>query len=130
VQTNPDHKKLCVLVVEDNDLLRETFKLALRGEHLVFAAKGVNEGWLQYKAKNPDIVFMDIRLPDGSGHDLTKKIKADNPQTYVVMATVNDFIEEKEKAAHNHADGFIAKPFNKQEIADFIDRCLEMRARR
>ena len=125
----PEHEKLRVLVVEDNDLLREMFRLALRGQHAIFTASGAKEGLRLYQEKKPDLIFMDIRLPDGSGHDLTRKIKEDNPSAYVVMVTVNDFIEEKEKAAHNHADGFIAKPFNQQEINDVIERCLTLKNR-
>ena len=124
-----DHQKLNVLVVEDNDLLREVFLLVLRAQHKAFGARGAKEGWRLYNEKKPDIVFMDIRLPDGSGHDLTRKIKEDNPLVYVIMATVNDFVEEKERAANNHADGFISKPFNKDEIADCIERCLTLKRR-
>jgi len=120
---------MSILVVEDNDVLREMFRLALRGEYMVYAARSAKEGWRLYKEKKPAIVFMDIRLPDGNGHDLTKKIKEDDPQTYVVMATVNDIVEEKEKAAHNHADCFIAKPFSKDEIEDIINRCLDLKYR-
>jgi DNA-binding NtrC family response regulator len=123
------HDKLKILVVEDSDILREIFRMALRDHETVFTAKGAKEGWKLYKEKSPDIVFMDIRLPDGNGHDLTKKIKEDNPATFVIMATVNDIVEEKEIAAHNHADGFITKPFNMREIDDCIERCLTLRAR-
>jgi len=122
-------KRLCILVVEDNDLLRETFRLALYKDHAIYVAKGAKEGWRQYKEKKPDIVFMDINLPDGNGHDLTKQIKKDNPSTCVVMATVNDVVEEKERAANNHADGFIAKPFTKEEIDACIERCQTLKSR-
>jgi DNA-binding NtrC family response regulator len=122
-------EKLNILVVEDNDLLREVYLLVLRAQHKVFGARGAKEGWRLYNEKKPDIVFMDIRLPDGSGHDLTRKIKEDDPLVYVIMATVNDIVEEKERAANNHADGFIAKPFNKDEINDCIERCLSLKQR-
>jgi DNA-binding response OmpR family regulator len=125
-----DRKKLCVLVVEDSALLREIFRKALRGQYAVYAASGAKEGWMLYQDKRPDIVFVDIGLPDGSGHDLTRKIKEATPSAYIVMATANDTIEEKEIAAHNHADGYISKPFNMQEITDCIERCLVLKQRR
>jgi len=123
------HEKLCVLVVEDSTFLRDVFRKSLRERFAVYAASGTKEGWRLYTDKKPDIVFVDIGLPDGSGHYLTRKIKEDDPSTYIVMATASDSIEEKEKASHNHADGYIAKPFNMQEIDDCIERCKEMKER-
>lgn len=119
-----DHDKLRILVVEDSDFLREMFRRALRGEHAVYAAAGAKEGWRLYQEKEPDIIFVDIGLPDGNGHDLARKIKEYNPAAFVVMATASDFAEDREVADQNNADGYIAKPYNKQEINDYVDHCL------
>jgi DNA-binding response OmpR family regulator len=124
-----NHEKLCVLVVEDSPLLRDIFRKALRGRFAIYAASGAKEGWRLYEDKKPDIVFVDIGLPDGSGHDLTRKIKEHSSATYIVMATANDSIEEKETASHNHADGYIEKPFNMQEIEACIERCIALKER-
>jgi DNA-binding response OmpR family regulator len=123
------HERLCILVVEDSDMLRKMFHKAFRDEHTVYAASGVKEAWRLYIDKNPPIVFVDIGLPDGNGHDLAHKIKEHNPAAYVVMATASDYVEDKEEAGHNHADGFITKPFNRQEIQDYIERCIALRRR-
>ncbi len=120
---------LKVLVVEDNDVSREVLRLVLKDKHKIFTAKGEEEGWRLYKEKKPDIVFMDIRIADGDGLSLTRRIKEDDPKSYVVIMTVSDFDEEKEKAAENRADGFIAKPFTKAEIEDFIERYWILKVR-
>jgi len=114
---------LSVLIVEDNDVSREVLRLALRDKHQIYAAKGEKEAWTLYKSKKPDVVFVDIRLSDGDGLHLTRRIKEDNPETYVVVMTVNDFEEEKEKAAQNFADSFIAKPFTQAEVEACLERC-------
>ncbi|MDD3370806.1 MAG: response regulator [Alphaproteobacteria bacterium] len=127
--SNVEHHKLCILIVEDSTFLRDVFRKALRAHYSIYTAGGAKEGWRLYADKKPDIVFIDIGLPDGSGHDLTVQIKKDNPACYIVMATASTTFEEKEMAAHNHADGFITKPFNMREIDDCIERYLSIRSR-
>ena len=112
---------LRILVVEDSEFLRQVFLAAFRNEHLIEVAAGAREGWEAYLRCDPNIVFLDIILPDGNGHDLAYKIKERSPETYVVMATANDFSDDRQEAAFNHVDGFIAKPFDKQKIDEVID---------
>jgi two-component system, chemotaxis family, chemotaxis protein CheY len=125
VTQNPEQKKtrspLHILVVEDSDFLRQIFTTTLGKEHIVDVAAGAKEGWTQYLKKNPDIVFLDILLPDGNGHDLAYRIKEHNPKTFVVMATASDYTDDKEEASFNHVDGFVVKPFGKQKIDEIID---------
>jgi len=117
-------QKTRILVVEDNDIQRELFRLALRDQYLVYPASRAQDGWDLFTSKKPDLVFLDIRLPDGDGLDLARRIKESSPCTYVVMATLNDFVEAKEAASQIHADGFFTKPFNREEINDYIERFL------
>ncbi|MDR3425572.1 MAG: response regulator [Alphaproteobacteria bacterium] len=121
---------MCVLLVEDSDLLRQIFKAAFSVENQIETASGAKEGWLAYLTKSPDIVFLDIGLPDGNGHDLAHRIKARTPSTFVVMATANDYTEDRQEAWFNDVDGFITKPYDKQQITDLIDRCRENRRKR
>ncbi|MFA4994387.1 MAG: response regulator [Bdellovibrionales bacterium] len=123
---NSEQKKvrspLHILVVEDSDLLRQIFSKTLGKEHIIEAAATAKEGLALYLKKNPDLVFLDILLPDGSGHDLAFQIKEHNPKTFVVMATASDYTDDKEEATFNRVDGFLTKPFSKQQIDDVIDR--------
>ncbi len=114
------HERPSLLIVEDSDLLRKMFQQAFQNHHLVYATSGAKEGWSLYLKKNPDIVFLDIGLPDGNGHDLARKIKKHDTATYVVMVTASDHKGDKEDAFYNHVDGFITKPFNKNQI----DACI------
>jgi len=113
---------LCILVVEDSSLLRQIFDTTLGKEHIVETAATIKEGWDLYLQKSPDIVFLDILLPDGNGHDLAYRIKGRNPKAFVIMATASDYVDDKEEAAFNRVDGFITKPFGKRKIDDIIDR--------
>lgn len=113
---------LRILFVEDSDFLRQIFCAAFRNEHLVETAVCVKDGWAAYLAKSPEIVFLDILLPDGSGHDLAHRIKARNPATYVVMATASDYADDRAEADFNRVDAFMTKPYDKQQVNDLIDR--------
>lgn len=124
-----NHLQLHILVVEDHDLLRKMFSEAFRNIHTVHTASSAEEGWKLYLDKTPDIVFLDIGLPDTSGHELAHRIKERNPASYVIMATSSDYEEDMEEAARNNADGFIVKPFDKKKITGYIDRYLEKHLR-
>jgi CheY-like chemotaxis protein len=122
-----DRKQLEVLVVEDQQLLRRLLHEVLRGDHLVNSVPGVRDGWNLYLERAPDVAFLDIGLNDGNGHDLARAIKQIDPESYVVMVTSNNTDDEIETARLNHADGFVAKPYCKQQIFDYIDRHVSAR---
>ncbi|MFA5041374.1 MAG: response regulator [Bdellovibrionales bacterium] len=119
---------LQILVVEDSDFLRQIFSTTLGREHMIESASTVKEGWDLYLRNDPHIVFIDILLPDGNGHDLAHKIKEHNPKTYVVMATASDYADDKQEAIFNRADGYLTKPYGKQKIDEIIDRFWTTRA--
>lgn len=125
-QARPDAVALIILVVEDNDLLREMFKKSFHSRHEVFTAARAIEGWNLCLQKNPHIVFLDIGLPDASGHDLARRIKEWSPTTHVIMATANDYEDDIEAARRNRVDGFIVKPFSKEEITICLDRYIAL----
>lgn len=130
LQQKPVRERLCILVVEDSDLLREMFHQAFHDVHSLYMASNLKEGWKLFLDKTPHIVFLDIGLPDGNGHDLARIIKEQDPNTYIIMATASHYVEDKKEAVQNHVDGFIVKPFDKKKINDYIDQYLTTRYRK
>lgn len=102
-------------------MLRSLFLQAFRGTYEVQTASTAEEGWSKYESQKPDVIFLDIRLPDVPGHALAERIKADNPQAYIVMATAYDSPAERQSAEENHVDGYIVKPFDKKTIMNHIE---------
>ncbi len=125
-----DALPLRILIVEDHDLLRSLFLQAFQGAYDVLTASTAEEGWELYAERRPDVIFLDIRLPDVSGHALTERIKRDNPKAYIVMATAHDSPEERKTAEANRVDGYIVKPFDKKAIMDHIQRFQACRSSR
>ncbi len=129
IKSTPVRPALRLLVVEDSAFIRKIFLNLFESEHTIALAATVKEGWEMYKKVRPNIAFLDISLPDGTGHDLAYRIKKDNQGTYVIMATGNDYSADREEAAFNHTDGFITKPFDKAKIGEAIDRYWESKTK-
>ncbi|MBU6438093.1 MAG: response regulator transcription factor [Betaproteobacteria bacterium] len=80
-----------VLLVEDNDALRDTFAAALRGSPdfaLLAAVATVREALAAVDAAAPDMVLVDLGLPDGSGIDVIRHAVARRPDCLVMVVTV------------------------------------------
>lgn len=111
---------LHVLVVEDQPFLRRLFAEVLQGQCIIDEAASVADGWSKYLAKAHDLVFVDIGLSDGSGHDLAASIRQLEPSAHIVMATASHEAKDKAMAQQNRATGYLTKPFTKQNIQDYV----------
>lgn len=116
------HKPVA-LVVEDQGFSRKLLFGILSGTFDVHLAANAHDGWEMFLDTAPDISFLDIELNDVNGHELASYIRLIAPDTYVVMVTGNNSIDDVMLAKQNKVNGFIAKPFSKQKIIE----CLEKR---
>jgi len=105
-------KMFKVLIVEDHRSFREVLKDCLSDESFSVAledAASGREAMEKVDFSPPDLVLMDIRLPDISGLELTKKIKENHPNTIVVILTSYDSAEYRELATAYGAKSFLCK---------------------
>jgi two-component system response regulator YesN len=113
------------LIVEDSATFRKAFREALNKRFPDMQIEEAKDGLLalqKIKAIQPDLVFMDIRLPGENGLTLTGKIKSSHPEIKVIILTDYDLPEYRTAAFDNGADNFIAKgSLNLSEIAEIID---------
>jgi DNA-binding NarL/FixJ family response regulator len=101
-----------VLLVDDHDLIRQGLRRAFeRAEDftVVAEASSVAEGLAVAAQHKPDVVLMDIRLPDGSGLDAVKKLRAANPQMGIVVLTMYAGDEHLFGALEAGASAFVPK---------------------
>ncbi|HKZ00728.1 MAG TPA: response regulator, partial [Pyrinomonadaceae bacterium] len=83
-----------ILVVDDDRAIRWTLGEALRSWSFVPVEAGsVSEALTQFSAESPASVLLDIDLPDGSGLDVLRQIKAERPEAVVIMITGNVLID-------------------------------------
>ncbi len=117
-------KTIRILVVEDQELIREGVSaLVGRSDHFELVARGARNGAMalrQTDLERPDVILMDISLPDMSGIDVTRDIKAKFPETRILMLTVDDLERRVAAAMRAGADGYIIKTANPAELENAI----------
>jgi len=104
--------KIRTLIVEDSPIYRGILKECLEklfSSITVEEASEGDEGVQKTGVFRPQIVFMDIQLPDGNGLDLIEKMKAKHSGVKVVLMTGFDSPEYREAAIRRGADGYIDK---------------------
>jgi two-component system nitrate/nitrite response regulator NarL len=120
----PGAKMFKTLIAEDNGLIRETLK-GLFTRHfssmIVEEASDGKEALEKVGTFQPDLILMDLRLPDESGLELTQKIKNTNSNVKVVILTGDHAPEYKEMAARYGADGFLVKGGPSKEILAMVE---------
>ncbi|HEX9303065.1 MAG TPA: sigma-54 dependent transcriptional regulator [Thermoanaerobaculia bacterium] len=114
-----------LLIVDDEASIRDmlAFFFHKRGFE-VMTASNFTEGQASVLRSTPDLVLCDIKMPDGNGLDLLKKIKAESPKTPVIMITAHTSTADAIDAMKAGAVDYIAKPFNVEELGLIVDRAL------
>ena len=111
-----------IIIADDKSLSRETLKDALieKGFEIVGeAATGKDAIELNKKLK-PDLIFMDVKMPELNGIDAAEQINLHNPVPIILLTAKDDSITiERARAAGVMA--YLVKPFNKKELAPNIE---------
>lgn len=106
----------CVLVVDDETQIRKFLDIGLRAEgYDVLLAANAAEGLALAATRNPDVVILDIDLPDREGHEVLTELRQWT-QVPVLMLSVRDAEKEKVKALDAGANDYMTKPFGIQEL--------------
>lgn len=116
-----------ILIVEDEDNIAAVLDFLLtragHDHYRLAAGKGALE-WI--RDKRPDLVLLDIMLPDISGYEIVEKMRAeaDLSDIRVLLMTARGSVIERRKGLALGADGFIAKPFELAELRAEMARLL------
>ncbi len=114
-----------VLVVEDNDLNMKLFHDLLEAHgYIVLQAKDGMEGWRMAREQRPDLILMDIQLPDVSGLEVTKWLKADETLKSIPVIAITAFVMDgdEEKFLEGGCDAYIVKPLSISNFLQTVDR--------
>jgi two-component system cell cycle response regulator DivK len=114
-----------VLVVEDNDVNMKLFHdvLEARGYNVLHAKEGM-EGLRMAREQRPDLILMDIQLPDVSGLEVTKWLKDDETLKSIPVIAITAFAMagDKEKFLEGGCDAYIAKPISVPDFLQTVER--------
>ncbi|MBQ9141301.1 MAG: response regulator [Lachnospiraceae bacterium] len=115
-----------VLIVDDSRTSRKLLRNVLERGGFVITGEAVNgeDGYLKYKELKPDLVTMDITMPNMDGIESLSLIKHENANAKVVMITAAGQKEKMVDALKRGADDFITKPFDEAEILTTLKRVM------
>jgi len=115
-----------ILIAEDEDLnwlfIREMLRKT--GAEIIRAKNG-KEAVKLVRKKEPDVILMDIKMPEMNGIEATRKIREFNPEVPIISQTAFVMAEEKEESMEAGSNHFVTKPLDRTTIMELIDCYLK-----
>lgn len=123
VSTRPDEKSLkTILVAEDEESNFELVRIVLNKRYRLLRAHNGIEAVTINEEEHPDLILMDIRMPEMDGLDATRIIKEVNHATPVIALSAYAFEENINEAKAAGCDAFMAKPFKVEDLIEICDK--------
>ncbi|HJY60420.1 MAG TPA: response regulator transcription factor [Streptosporangiaceae bacterium] len=119
-----------LLVVEDEEMILELLSGSLRfaGFDVVTAVSGA-EALRAVRASRPDLVLLDVMLPDGDGFEVVRRLRSAGPDVPVIFVTARDGVHERVAGLALGADDYVTKPFSLDEVLERIRAVLRRTGR-
>jgi len=120
-----------ILIVEDNELNMKLFNDLLQAHgYNTLQTKDGREVMDITRKNKPDLILMDIQLPEISGLEITKMLKADDDLRSIPVVAVTAFAMkgDEQKIRNGGCDGYIAKPISVASFLQTVSKFLEPRA--
>ena len=114
-----------ILLVDDAADIRELLGAVLRENYDVTEADSGASLKQCFSKAQPDVILLDIKLPDADGLELLPQIKKQWPETEVIVLTGNATFDAAVEATKRGAYHFVTKPFDTQALRVTLDRALE-----
>lgn len=117
-------KRISIVIVDDNDMMRAILRGILRGDEyeVIGEARNGNIAVDMAERLKPDVICLDVMMPEKNGLEALGEIKAARPETEIVMITSNADPETVQESIQNGAGGFIIKPFNAARVLDTLEK--------
>lgn len=114
-----------LLVVDDEENLRSMLSAALRhhGFEISLATNG-REALAAVEDSNPDLVVLDVMMPDLDGFEVCRRLRADNNHTPVLFLTARDSTDDKVRGFTLGGDDYLEKPFSLEELVARVTAIL------
>jgi PAS domain S-box-containing protein len=113
-----------ILVVDDELGPRESLRMLLKPSYQIQTAESGRTALDQIPAYHPDVVILDIKMPELDGLEVLKRIKRIDPAIEVVMITAYASLETVKHALTHGAFEYLIKPFSRQDLEDVVRRAL------
>jgi two-component system, OmpR family, KDP operon response regulator KdpE len=118
-----------ILVIEDEQPIRRFLRASLENQgYRVKESATANDGLMQARTQRPDLILLDLGLPDGDGLEVTMAIRVDSRVPIVILSARGQELD-KVAALDAGADDYLTKPFGVGELAARIRVALRHAAR-
>jgi two-component system nitrogen regulation response regulator GlnG len=115
-----------LLIVDDEPNICYSFQRAFEGDGTrVVTARTANEGLEQLRQDPPDVIVLDLQLPDRSGLELFREVHAEHPRLPVIFVTAHGTTETAIEAMKHGAFDYLVKPVDVDRLGQIIDRAVE-----
>jgi two-component system response regulator AtoC len=117
-----------ILIVDDEIGARESLKMVFKDDYEVLLAKNAEEAFRQMKDRGPDVILLDILLPDLDGLKVLEQMKREDPDAMVIMITATRTVKTAVEAMKLGAYDYVTKPFDVDELRLIVNRSLSNQA--
>ena len=118
-----ERKKNVVLIAEDDLFIRKVLSSLLKDIATIYEVEDGDAVLKQYQEINPDIVLLDIHLPNKSGLDVIKSLNREDSSAFIIVSSSDSVKGNVLQAIERGAIGFLAKPIQKDKLFLYIDQC-------
>ena len=116
-----------ILVVDDEMGPRESLRMILKPRHDIQTAESGEAALATITSFQPDLIFMDLKMPQMDGIELLRRVKEVDPSIEVVMITAYASLETVKNALTHGAFEYLIKPFSRQDLEETVRRALARR---
>jgi DNA-binding NtrC family response regulator len=115
-----------ILLIDDDELFVTILEMSLRqeGYDVVSCYRG-GEGLVLFKNIKPDLVLLDIRLPDLDGYEVMRQIKAMDPEAKIIITTAYQAESDSDEATKQNATSFYEKSLSVEKLFIMIRSALQ-----
>ena len=113
-----------ILIVEDVEMNRDLLVQLLEDDYQLFEAVDGQQGLEMALREKPDLILMDVGLPEMDGWEVTRKIRADADlkQTPIIAVTAHAMSGDEDKALQVGCNDYIAKPIDEDELWEKVEK--------
>ena len=119
-----------IVVIDDETGPRESLRMILKDDYQVSLADGALAGLELIEQVRPDLVFLDIKMPQMEGTEVLRRIKEFDSDIEVAMITAYAALESAQHALRHGAIDYLIKPFAVDDVLEVVERALQKRQQR
>jgi two-component system, NtrC family, nitrogen regulation response regulator GlnG len=115
-----------LLVVDDEPIICHSFRRIFSSPEVELVTAGtVADGWRRFESDRPDVIVLDLQLPDGTGLELFDRVRASDPKRPVIFITAHGTTDAAIEAMKNGAFDYLTKPLDLEGMSRLLERAFE-----